>query len=79
MSSKIGSIIKDKIIQECNLDQYSMETLKKNLIDILEGLEDKTELFEDLRTLFLPHVFEGYSWGWWTTYGLLKGTIILNF
>ena len=27
---------------------HTVETLKKNLIAILEGLEDRTELFQDL-------------------------------
>jgi transposase len=48
----IGAIIKDeveaKMIQEHGPGRYSVETLKKNLIEVLESLEDKTELFENL-------------------------------
>jgi hypothetical protein len=48
----IGSIIKDeveaKMAQQRGPGRYSVETLKKNLIEVLESLEDKTDLFEDL-------------------------------
>lgn len=48
----VGSIIKDKVeakmTQERGPDRYSVETLKKNLAEVLESLEDQTELFEDL-------------------------------
>ena len=36
------------MIQEEGRGRYSVETLRKNLIDVLESLEDKTELFENL-------------------------------
>ena len=40
--------------------RYSIETLKKNMVEVLEGLEDKTELFENL-LMFLSCSFEGRS------------------
>ena len=36
------------MLQEKGPGRYSVETLKKNLILVLESLEDRTELFEDL-------------------------------
>lgn len=48
----IGAIIKDeveaKMIQERGPGRYSAETLRRNLIEVLESLEDRTELFEAL-------------------------------
>ena len=48
----LGAIIKDeveaKMIQEEGCNRYSIETLKKNLITVLESLENRTELFESL-------------------------------
>ena len=47
-----GAIIKDevegKMLEERGQGRYSVETLKKNLISVLESLENRTELFEDL-------------------------------
>ena len=36
------------MIQEEGLGRYSVETLTKNLIEVLESLETRTEVFEDL-------------------------------
>ena len=51
-AENIGSIIKDEVeglmLQETGKGRYSVETLKKNLITVLESLENRTELFEDL-------------------------------
>jgi len=48
----IGAIIKDeveaKMLDERGPGRYSVETLKKNLEAVLEDLENRTELFEDL-------------------------------
>ena len=39
---------KQKWLNNAALQRYSVETLKKNLTEVLESLEDKTDLFEDL-------------------------------
>ena len=48
----IEAIIKDEVealmLQETGPGQYSVETRKNNLTLVLESLENKTELFEDL-------------------------------
>jgi hypothetical protein len=48
----IGSIIKDEVeglmLEESGPGRYSVETLRNNLIKVLESLENRTELFEDL-------------------------------
>ena len=48
----IGAIIKDEVeermLKEVGKGRYSVETLKKNLILVLESLENRAELFEDL-------------------------------
>ena len=48
----IGAIIKDEVearmLEERGKGRYSYETLKINLISVLEGLEDRTDLFENL-------------------------------
>ena len=48
----IGAIIKDEVevlmLQERGPGRYSVETLKKNLVRVLERLENRIELFEDL-------------------------------
>ena len=50
--SQRGAIIKDevetKMIEEQGPGRYSVDTLKRNLVEVLESLEDKTELFENL-------------------------------
>jgi len=48
----VGAIIKDKVeakvVSESGPGRYSVETLRKNLTEVLESLEDETELFENL-------------------------------
>jgi len=48
----VGAIIKDEVearmLVEVGKGRYSVETLKKNLILVLESLENRIELFEDL-------------------------------
>ena len=49
---KIGAIIKDEVealmIGERGPNRYSIETLRKNLVIVLESLENGSELFEEL-------------------------------
>lgn len=51
-AENIGSIIKDEVearmLEERGPGRYSVETLKRNLEIVLESLENRTELFEDL-------------------------------
>ena len=48
----IGAIIKDEVealmLQEQGQNRYSVETLRRNLENVLRSLENRTELFEDL-------------------------------
>jgi hypothetical protein len=48
----VGAIIKDeveaKMVREQGRGRYSVETLERNLIEVLESLENRTELFENL-------------------------------
>jgi len=54
----IGSIIKDRVearmLEETGPGRYAVETLKKNLIIVLDSLKTETELFEDLLCSY-PH------------------------
>lgn len=51
-AENVGAIIKDEVearmLEERGPGRYSVETLKRNLILVLEGLENRTELFQDL-------------------------------
>jgi hypothetical protein len=51
-AENVGAHMKDEVealmMQETGKGRYSVETLKKNLVIVLESLENGTELFEDL-------------------------------
>jgi hypothetical protein len=47
LNPAIGAIIKDEVETKM-LEEYSYETLRKNLISVLKSLENRKELFENL-------------------------------
>ena len=48
----VGAIIKDEVearmLEEMGTGRYWVETLRKNLVIVLESLKNQTELFENL-------------------------------